>query len=291
MSNYWIVIALSLSAALVFAMSTSLKHVSAGQVPDALNLQRRSLGRFIRATISHRLWLAGIGCDALGLTLQVVALHLGALSIVQPLLLTSLLFALVIRGRFEHQHVTGQQAFWALVLIGSLGGFVLLAANPAATADESVGRIPAAIAGSLGLALVLTCLALSRRLRHGRRRAAILGVAVGTIYAATAALIKAATAIGARNPLDLFSSWQLYTVLAVGAAGLVLSQLTFQAGPLTASLPTTATVDPLLSIVIGVVVYDERIRHGFGTNILLVLLLAALATAVVQLGRYSAASG
>lgn len=289
MSNYWIVVSLSLASALAFATSTSLKHVSAGRVPDAQSMQPRTLGRFIRATVSHRLWLAGIGCDVVGLTLQILALHRGALSVVQPLLLTSLLFALVIRARFERHHITGQQTLWALVLIGSLGGFVLLAATPAAV-HQSADRIPAAIAGTLGVVLVVICLVLGRRQRNGGRTAAILGTAVGMIYAATAALIKAATDIGARNLLDLFTSWQLYTVIAVGAAGLVLSQLTFQAGPLTASLPATATVDPLLSIVIGVVVYDEQIRQGFGTNLLLVLLLVVLGVAVLQLSRNEAES-
>lgn len=290
MSDYWTVVGLSLLAALVFAVSTSLKHVSAGRVPDAQTMHPRALGRFIRATVSHRLWLAGIACDVVGLTLQILALHLGALSVVQPLLLTSLIFALVIRGHLEHRRISRRQSFWALVLTLALGGFVLLAATPAAAVDETADRGPAAIAATVGVVLVLTCLVLGRRLRHGGWTAAILGTAVGVIYAATAALIKAATDIGARSPLDLLSSWQLYTVLGVGALGLLLGQLTFQAGPLTASLPATATVDPLLSIVIGVFVYDERIRQGFGTNVLLAALLALLGAAVVQLIRNSARS-
>lgn len=291
MSDYAIVVCLSLSAALVFAMSTSLKHMSAGQVPDAQNMHPRSLGQFIRATVSHRLWLGGIACDVLGLTLQILALHLGALSVVQPLLLTSLIFALVIRGHFEHRRISGRQWIWALILTLSLGCFLVLAAAPSTAVEESADRIPAVIAGTLGLLLVAVCLVLGRRLRNGGWTAAILGTAVGVIYAATAALIKTVTAIGARNPLDLPTSWQLYTVIAVGALGLVLSQLTFQAGPLTASLPATATVDPLLSIVIGVAVFDERIREGIANNLTLVPLLALLGIAVVQLIRSSDRAG
>lgn len=285
MSNYWVVVCLSLLAALVFAVSTSLKHVSAGQVPDAQNMHPRNVGRLIRATVSHRLWLAGIACDAVGLALQILALHLGALSIVQPLMLTSLVFALVIRGRFEHRHIGRRRSAWALILTVGLGCFVLLAAPSAVAVGAAADPSAAAVAGALGLILVGTGVFLGRRLRNRERRAVILGSAVGVIYAATAALIKAATDVGVRNPLDLLSSWQLYTVIAVGALGLVLSQLTFQAGPLTASLPATATADPLLSIVIGVTVYDERIRQGFGTDVSLVLLLVLLGIAVLQLTR------
>ncbi len=74
----------SLASAFAFAMSSSLKHVSAGQVPDAQDLGARSLGRFIRATLAHPLWLGGIGADVVGLSLQVLTLHLGALVVVQP---------------------------------------------------------------------------------------------------------------------------------------------------------------------------------------------------------------
>ena len=85
---------------------------------------------------------------------------------------------------------------------------------------------------------------------------------MGAIYAATAALLKALSDIAVRSPLHILISWQLYVVIALGAVGLLLNQLAFQAGPITASLPATASVDPLLSIVIGVAVYDERIHRG-----------------------------
>jgi len=282
--NNWVVVLLSLAAALAFAMSSSFKHVSAGDVPDAQSMHPRKLARFIRATVSHRFWLAGIGCDVVGLSLQILALHLGALTVVQPLLLSSLLFALVARGRFEHHHITVRQSGWAVVLTGALAGFLLLAV-PTATVNETADRLPAVVAGAVGAILAAVCVVLGRRQRNGGRAAALMGAAVGVIYATTAALIKAATNIAVREPLALFSSWQLYTLVALGGAGMLLSQLTFQAGPLTASLPATATVDPLLSIVVGVLVYNEQIRNGFRADVLLVFLLAVLGTAVVQLSR------
>jgi hypothetical protein len=69
----WLVIGVSLASAFAFAVSSSLKHLSAGQVPDAQDLGARSLGRFIRATLAHPLWQGGIGADVLGLSLQVHA--------------------------------------------------------------------------------------------------------------------------------------------------------------------------------------------------------------------------
>jgi hypothetical protein len=95
------------------------------------------------------------------------------------------------------------------------------------------------------------CIELGRRHCGQGRSAALLGVAVGVIDAATAALLKAVTDIAVPAPLEVLGSWQLYTVIALGIGGLLLNQLAFQAGPIAASLPATATIDPLLSIVGG----------------------------------------
>ncbi len=81
------------------------------------------------------------------------------------------------------------------------------------------------------------------------------------------------------------SSWQLYAAVALGAAGLLLNQLAFQAGPLAASLPATATVDPLASIAVGVAVYDEHIPRVDDAGAALVALLLVLGVAVIQLVR------
>lgn len=77
--------------------------------------------------------------------------------------------------------------------------------------------------------------------------------------------------------------------MVLGTAGLLLSQLAFQAGPLTASLPAMSTVDPLLSVAIGVLVYDEHVRRGPLSGALLLALLLLLTASVVQLDRVESA--
>ena len=87
------------------------------------------MGGFIRATLSQPLWLGGIACDIIAVGLQVLALHLGSLSVVQPLLITGLLFALILRPRVEHHRISRRQLSWAVVLTAALAGFLLLATS------------------------------------------------------------------------------------------------------------------------------------------------------------------
>jgi drug/metabolite transporter (DMT)-like permease len=251
-----------------------------------------TLARFARATMSHPLWLAGIACDAIALTLQAWALHIGALAVVQPMLASGLVFAVILRQLHAHHHITRREVGWTIVLSAALGLFLALATagNPG-TASGGADRTPAIVSGAVGLVLTATCVELGRRQRHAGRTAALLGVAVGVIYAATAAVLKAVTDIIAQHPGNLLLSWQLYALVVLGGGGLLLNQLAFQAGPLVASLPATATVDPLLSIVVGVSVYDEHIRSGPGSGIALAALLLLLGVAVIQLARDNLADG
>jgi EamA domain-containing membrane protein RarD len=282
---------ISLFAALAFAASSSLKHASAGAAPDAQSLRPSKVAGFVRATVSHRLWLIAIVCDVAGLVLQIWALHLGALAFVQPLLISGLLFALILKKLVDHDSLSHAQLGWALVLTVALGGFLVLAqARPPVIRDHGPDRLPALIAGLVGL-LFVALFVLAGRQRRGRASAAaMMGIAVGTLYAGTAALLKGVTDIGAGHPSAIFGSWQLYAVIVLGAAGLLLNQLAFQAGPLSASLPAAATVDPLLSIVIGVTIFDEHIRRGLGAGSALTMLLILMGVAVIQLSRRSAPS-
>jgi len=285
----WLVVALSVASAFAFSVSTTLKKASAAQVPDARSSRAGGVTGFVAATVRNPLWWAGILADVIGLGLQVLALHLGPLAVVQPLLVSGLLFALLLRHR-PWWHISRRELVWAAALIGCLIGFLLLSGSITGTRQlTAADRLPAVIAAAVGLGTASACLFLAHRGIPASTRAGLIGIAVGAVYAATAALIKATTNVAAiHGLLAVLASWQLYTVLAVGALSLFLTQLAFQAGPLTASLPTMATVDPLLSVAIGVLVYDEHLRRGPLDGTVLLALLLLLAAAVIQLSRLDA---
>ncbi len=123
-------------------------------------------------------------------------------------------------------------------------GRFLLVAGTANHGAPTGGADHAPATAVTGFLLAGVCVLLGRRQRQGGRSAALLGIAVGTVYAATAALLRALTTIALRGPIPLLTSWQLYAVVVLGATGLLLNQVAFQAGPLSASLPAIATVDP-----------------------------------------------
>lgn len=257
-----------------------------GRHPDLHRSGRRSAGQFLLATARHPLWLGGIGADAGGFGLQAVALHLGALAVVQPLLILALPLSLVINHKIARTRVSKRELVGGAVLVAALVGFLAVsgAASPRVTGPAQAADRGPAVALSVAVLLVVTGCVLVARGRHGTRAAALLGVAVGVTYACTAVLIKSCSDVAlSAGPLALLTSWQLYVLVGAGAGGLALNQLAFRAGPLRASLPVIATVDPLLSIALGVLVYDEHLRHGAGAVLGEVACLLVLCAAAVYL--------
>jgi drug/metabolite transporter (DMT)-like permease len=280
-----LVVSISVGSAFAFAVSTNLKHSSAAQLPALPQLSVRRLGRFVHTMATHPLWVLGILADVLGLGLQVVALHLGALAVVQPLLISGLLFSLLLR-HLRLRNLRPSDFGWATLLALSLGGFLLIAGTASgAQPTDAADRLPALIAALVGLGVGGSSIAAARRLKPAVTAAALLGAAVGLLYAADAALLKVVTDKAVLGVTNLLSSWQLYAVIVVGALGLVLCQMAYQAGPLTASQPTIAVVDPLASVVIGVLIFDEHLRRGPWTGAGLVVLVLVLAMSIVGLAR------
>lgn len=281
MNSLLLVIVLSMGSALAFAVSTALKHTSASQVPPAFAGGDRSLARFVRATLVHPLWCKGIAVDAVGFTLQAVALHVGALAVVQPLLLAGLVFALLFRSRTPGA-VRPRELGCAAVLVATVIGLLALAGTTQ-SAHTAVGAVPVLLAGAVGVFIVAVSVVFGRRHRDHRLAGPVLGVAVAIAYAGAAALLKSVTNQIARDPTSVLSSWQLYALLAVAATGLLLNQVALQIGRLALTLPTISALDPIVSVALGVLIYHEHLQLGAGRGCALVVLLTLLGAVVLRL--------
>lgn len=280
------VVGASLGSAAFFSLATALKYRSAGTTPHMEHLGARAVGSFVLATLRHPMWLLGILADVGGLGLQVLALHLGALSVVQPLLVSAVLFSLVVAHRLAGTRISPREVGLGSVLVAGVVGFLLFSG----ALDIHDGRthpISTAVASGVAVVIVTVCVVVARARRHskgGRSSAALLGVAAGVVYACTAALIKSCThVLGVHGVVALLTTWQPYVLIVAGGLGLLLAQMAFQAGPLAASLPATAMVDPLASVLLGLVIFHEHLRGDPLSVVLSVLSLGVMAVAVVRL--------
>lgn len=280
----WVAYPAALCASAAFAVAIPLEHRSADRAPQAAGLAPGRLRAFVAATVTDGWWLAAMGLNVVGLGLHALALHAGALAVVQPLLVCNVLFALPVHHLLRREPVRGIEVVWAALLVTGLVGFLLVGTAGVPTGSEPADRGPA-VAAAVLVALAAATLLLTARRTGGSTAAALLGVATGVLFAVTASLIKVCTGLLARGPLVLLGSWQLYVLIVVGSTGILLTQLAYQAGPLSASLPAITVVDPLVAVLIGVAVFDDHLRHSVGAVVGEVLFLAVLAVAGIALGQ------
>lgn len=282
--NYYAVFGAAAASTLFAALSTALKHKSAGQAPE-VGFSLRRLGAFLRATVRHPLWLGGVLADVCALVSQVIALHYGALSVVQPVLATTILFALISSRIISGVELTWREGALGGVLVASVALFLWVSGATAAAGPISPAHHWRAFFAATAVILaVIACVWWSGRVDRSPR-GALLGIAVGLIYAMTAVLIKACTNKFQSGLMNLILSWELYAWIAAGAAALMLAQAALQQGTLSAVVGGTAAVDPIVSVVLGLAVYDEQVRTTPAALVVEVFALCVLVWSVVMLAR------
>ena len=239
--------AITLVAALLLGIGFVLQQQSAETAPESHFLSLRLFGDLFR----KRNWLAGIGCMILGQILAAWSIGHLALSLVEPLLTTNLLVALILAVPLSHQALGITEVVGALLLIA--GETILSLARSIEPIGESFGSFSHwPTAG--GIAVVAFIAVQAGRRRSGRHRATLTGLGAGLVFGIQDALTRQTLQILQNHGMSgLLHSWSAYCLVATGAVGILLMQSAFNAGPLHASLPTITAGEPVAGILLGIV--------------------------------------
>jgi len=115
---------LALSAAVAYALASVLQQRAAREVPESLSMRPGLLWRLFR----RPLWLLGTVADWGGFGLQALALGVGSLIVVQPLLCTGLLFALPLGAAWEGRRLDARDWVGAVAMSVGLAVFLVVGA-------------------------------------------------------------------------------------------------------------------------------------------------------------------
>jgi drug/metabolite transporter (DMT)-like permease len=275
-----IAVVLTLVAAFLFGLSSVLEQRSTKQVPDRGSFSPRLLADLAR----QRRWLIALGIQIAGNILQVVALHFGALALVQPLLVADLLFAVGVAAVLRRHH-RPDRIMLTGVLCAAAGIASFLAVGRPGGGRRTVGleAVPPLVTSLT--ATLIVCLA-AARWGPRRFRPIWLAVACGADFGVTAFLLKItpdAVGQGFGDPLGL---WPLYLLVVVGPLGFLLNQSAFQAGLLIAPVLAIITaLDPLVSIGIARVWLDESFASSPPALAAEALSLAVMTGGIVALAH------
>lgn len=233
------------------------------------------------ALVCQPMWWAGTASAVGGYVFQALALGRGSLLLVQPVLVSSLLFALPLSARLVHRRVTGREWTWALLLSAAIAAFVLVG-NPRPGRPQPPG--PAWTAATVAvLVVVAVCLVRVRR-SQGRVRAVRLAVAVAVLFGVVAVLTTICVHRLQRGGLGaLLTIPAPYALLVVALLGTVLQQSAFHAGALQTSVPTMIVLEPIVAVTLGVVVLGDHLAVGGPGVALLVLAVLVMVASTVAL--------
>jgi len=233
-------------------------------------------------------WQLGIAANVAAYGLQFVALGRGSLVLVQPLLVSALLFALPIGALLSRAPVHRREWLGAIVIVIGLSSFLVVAEPSRGRTTISFGAWAFLVAAC---AAPIALLVAASRHRPERPRAMLLAAGAGLLFALMAALTKVNASLARAGLRELAGHWPPYALLAVGGAAVLLVQSAYQAGPLSASLPVIMVVEPLASVGIGTYLFHEQLgRHGLAP-LAEIAGLAAIVVGIVVLARSPVVAG
>jgi drug/metabolite transporter (DMT)-like permease len=271
-------VAFALAAALSSAVNLMTQHSASVGAP-----KREKGWRLVAYLFRQPTWLLGWIAAAGAFAFQAVALHYGQLSVVQPILVTELVFVLVLRRVWIRQDVG--RAAWAaaLVVCGALAAF-LWAAEP--TGGHSSPETAQWLSALLVFGGAIALLAVLGMRGSPIRRAALLAAAAGLTWALTATFVKtAAETLTTSGISGMLRHWPVYALVAAVITGSLLNQSALHVGPLSVSQPLLAIVNPLASIILSVWLFDERFTDSPARIAIAALAMAVLAVGVIALSR------
>ncbi|MDE3085768.1 MAG: DMT family transporter [Acidobacteriota bacterium] len=274
-----VTVAFALAAAFANAAHLMTQHAASADIPE----HHRGVA-LVGYLFRHPLWLLGWVAAAGGFAFQALALHNGALSVVQPLLVTELVFALLLRRFWVHQEISGAAWGSALVVVVALAAFLSVASPTGGHPVPNKAEWASALLTFGGIVAGLS--ALGWRKGSPVRRAALFAAAASITWALMATFIKAATqTLTAHGVFGMLAHWPVYALLLSGVVGTVVQQAALQSGPLSVSQPVLIVVDPAAAIVLSVWLFDDRLTGDAVQVAGAVVAFVVMAAGVVALSR------
>ena len=270
---------LAILASVLFNVAIVLQAMEAREVPSEHGLRLSLLGCLVR----RRRWLGGMGLSVIAVSLQILALMLAPLTVVQPADAAGLLLLVIAGSRVLGERV-GQRELAAVA--GIVVGIIAIAV---AAPSRSVEH--ASPGGLLAGLVVVGAVAASPYVVRRRARVQGLGVAVGAGFAFAAGafslkLVADALASGSWLSLGLVAA----VAAIAGAAGMLSEQTALQQRQATQVAPIIFVVELVVPLLLGITVGGESWGASLSSRCWISAAIGVLIASVVALMQTPAVS-
>jgi len=270
---------LAVVAAICFALAATLWQ----RASLSLGLSAGQPQSFVRL-LGSGVWLLGLAAQTAGVLLQAAALDRGRVAVIQPLLVTAVVWAMPLGYFLTGQVITRRHVLGAILVVAGLAVFASVG-DPAAGVDDA----PASDWAMAFLVLGAICIGLLLFERRGGAdsKAAIFGAIAGILYGVSATLMKPVVEnLHENGGVAVLESWELWVMAFGGIVGFYAQQLSLATGRLVTSVATVSVLNPVVSVLLGALVLQERLDRDPPWH----AVVAVGALAVALLGAIVAAS-
>jgi uncharacterized membrane protein len=245
--------ALALLAAVCFALAATLWQKAALSLTGISFRHPKS----VLTLLTQWVWLLGLAAQIVGVVLQAAALDRGRVSIIQPLLVTTVVWALPLGYFLTHQTIGPREAIGAGIIVLGLALFASFG-DPAAGVNNASGADWAASV----LVICAACAALLIFANRGSlpMKAALLGTVAGLLYGLSATLMKPVVeGLHTEGIGGVVAGWEFWIWAVAGIIGFVFQQLSLATGRLVPSVAAVSVANPVVSVMLGALVLQERL--------------------------------
>jgi drug/metabolite transporter (DMT)-like permease len=240
----------ALASAACFAGGSAMQH----RVATASSPEKESRTAFLVRLVRRPSWVLGLGLSALAFALHAIALGHGDLALVQPIIVSGIVFTVLIRAAMEHRRPGRATMVWLLLTWAGLA--LLLVVRPdTVTAGTHTGRAPIFVAGAAGLSLLL--LVAARYASPDRRRGFLLAAAAGLLFGLVAGLVKLVLSLTTQGWHQVVWSWPMWALVLIGVSAVLTNQRAYQATLMSVTTPVLNIAQVLVAISFGVVIFGE----------------------------------
>ncbi|CAL8975491.1 hypothetical protein PROP_01697 [Propionicimonas sp. T2.31MG-18] len=283
--NITLAVVLTVLASIALAVASVVQHVAVGDTAGGGGAARKLSGSELLAVIRNPRWLGGLALTGVGAVLQMTALLLAPVTVVQPIGVLAVPWTILLAARVGRRPIT--PAMWgaaALTMAGTVA-FAWVAISHAA--PYPVLNDAWLVTGTLVSFGIAGLLALAGARGPLGWRCLAWSAAAAVIYGAESGVVKAMGHYATSRPW--LGSPVFWMLAASIVAGMVLAGMWIQqgyaSGPAEIVVGTLNAAGPVAGVAYGVAVLGEGMMLT-GPAVALMVVFAAIAIAgVVLLSR------
>jgi drug/metabolite transporter (DMT)-like permease len=284
--NIPLAIAIVVVASFLFAGGSTIQHLAVSRTVDK-GAENRSMGvRQVLGLLKNPRWLLGLGTVALGASMHIVGLMLAPVTVVQPVGILAVPWAVLLAAKIHHFRPT--KVIWGAVAL-TIFGIVVFTLFSASTAAPDTELPPTRI--------IVACLivfaggaVLGYLGRFGSPSLRCLMWASGGsfFYGLSSAMVKSISElvrIGDFVERPLFWTVLGFLLICYVVGGWMVQQ-GYANGPAEIVVGSMTTTDPIIAVTFGLAVLGEGVRLGVGDAIGMAISGAVAVAGVVVLSKY-----